>query len=114
METADRLIRYLAIISIVAWRVFWLTLVSRTSPKVSVNTVLSKDEWKILFVMFNPNRKIPKSSAGLVNAVTWIAQLGGFMARKGDRHPGITHIWRGLEKLSDLANGMTLYGKIYG
>ncbi|MCP4488867.1 MAG: IS4 family transposase, partial [Gammaproteobacteria bacterium] len=110
LETAERLIRYLAVISIVAWRVFWLTLVSRTSPKASVNAVLSDEEWKILFILFNPNRKIPKKPPDLVNVVTWIAQLGGFMARKGDRHPGITHIWRGLGRLSDLANGMALCG----
>jgi len=36
------------------------------------------------------------------------------MARKADRYPGNTHIWRGLEKLSDLVAGITLYGKVYG
>ncbi|MCP4489737.1 MAG: hypothetical protein GY820_20840 [Gammaproteobacteria bacterium] len=50
---------------------------------------------------------MPKRSSGLVNVVTWIAQPGGLMARKGDRHPGITHVWRELGKFSDLANGMT-------
>jgi len=114
LETADRLIRYLAVISIVAWRVFWLTLVSRTTRKARVSTILSEKEWKVLFVKFNPDRKIPRRPPCLEDAVTWIAQLGGFMARKGDRHPGITHIWRGLEKLSDLVAGITLYGKVYG
>jgi hypothetical protein len=33
-------------------------------------------------------------------ATTWIAQLGGFMARKGDGDPGVTHIWRELKKLT--------------
>ena len=114
LETADRLIRYLAVISIVAWRVFWLTLISRTTRKARVSSILSEKEWKVLFVKFNPNRKIPRRPPCLEDVVTWIAQLGGFMARKGDGQPGITHIWRGLEKLSDLVAGITLYGKVYG
>jgi hypothetical protein len=44
LETADRLIRYLAIISIVAWRVYWLTLVSRTAPNGLASDLLSDDE----------------------------------------------------------------------
>ena len=45
---------------------------------------------------------------------TWIAQLGGFLARKGDGSPGITHIWRGLKKLADMMIGAQLYGHICG
>ena len=41
-------------------------------------------------------------------ATIWIAQLGGFMARKGDGDPGITHIWRGLRKLADMTEGARL------
>ncbi len=44
LETADRLIRYSAVISIVAWRVFWLTLVARTDQKTPVSAILSDDE----------------------------------------------------------------------
>ncbi len=35
-------------------------------------------------------------------AVRWIAQLGGFMARKGDGEPGPMTLWRGLHRLNDL------------
>jgi hypothetical protein len=114
LETADRLIRYLAVISIVAWRVFWLTLVPRITGKESVATILSEVEWKILFAKFNPHRKIPRRPPCIEESVKWIAQLGGFLARKGDLHPGITHIWRGLEKLSDLVSGSRLLGNICG
>ena len=34
LERSERLIRYLAVVSIVAWRVYWLTLVSRTAPNI--------------------------------------------------------------------------------
>lgn len=114
LETADRLIRYLAIISIVAWRVFWLTLVSRTASGGLSSEFLSEDEWKVLFVRFNPAKKIPKRPPSLRKVTMWIAQLGGFLARKGDGSPGITHIWRGLKKLADMMEGMRIYGHICG
>jgi hypothetical protein len=114
LETADRLIRYLAIISIVAWRVFWLTLVSRTASGGLPSEFLSEDEWKVLFVKFNPAKKIPKRPPSLRKVTMWIAQLGGFLARKGDGSPGITHIWRGLKKLADIMLGIKIYSHIYG
>jgi hypothetical protein len=114
LETADRLIRYLAVISIVAWRVFWLTLVSRTDTSGLSSEFLSEDEWKILFVKFNPTRKIPKRPPSLRKVTMWIAQLGGFLARKGDGSPGITHIWKGLKKMADMMLGIKIYSNIYG
>ena len=114
LETADRLIRYLAIISIVAWRVYWLTLVSRTEVGGLPSEFLTEDEWKVLFVKFNPSSRIPKRPPSLRKVTMWIAQLGGFLARKGDGSPGITHIWRGLKKLADMMVGMRIYSHIYG
>lgn len=114
LETADRLIRYLAVVSIVAWRVFWLTLVSRTAPDSSAEGFLCEDEWKVLFAKFNPTRKIPKRSPSIKKLTLWIAQLGGFLARKGDGSPGITHMWRGLKKLADMVTGLRLFGHICG
>jgi hypothetical protein len=49
-----------------------------------------------------------------MKVTTWIAQLGGFLARKNDGYPGITHIWRGLQKLCDMVSGLYVYQKIYG
>lgn len=114
LETAERLIRYLAVISVVAWKVFWLTMVARTTAFTAISDFLEDDEWKILFIKFNPGREIPKEPPRLAKAITWIAQLGGFLARKGDGSPGITHIWRGLQKLFDMVQGGRMYEQICG
>ena len=43
LGSADRLIKYLTVMSIVAWRIYWITLVSRTIPKPSMyNTSLRR------------------------------------------------------------------------
>ena len=36
-------------------------------------------------------------------ALRWIAQLGGFLNRKNDGEPGVTVIWRGWQRLADIA-----------
>ena len=36
-------------------------------------------------------------------AVRWIAQHGGFLARKRAGEPGVTVIWRGWQRLQDIA-----------
>jgi hypothetical protein len=37
-------------------------------------------------------------------AVRWIAQHGGFLGRKGDGEPGITTMWRGWSRLTDITD----------
>ena len=43
-------------------------------------------------------------------AAGWIAQLGGFLARKSDGHPGATTIWRGLQRLNDIVRSWQAFG----
>lgn len=114
LQTADRLIRYLAVMSVVAWQVYWLTLVSRTAPEITSDIFLSDFEWKILFTKFNPNKKIPKQHPTMKQITIWIARLGGFLARKGDGEPGVTHIWRGLQKFNIMIEGAEMFRNICG
>jgi hypothetical protein len=114
LSTADRLIRYLTLMSIVAWRIFWITLVARAAPNASCLLFLSNTEWKILFSKRHRNKKIPEQPPSVEEVVRWIAQLGGFLARKGDKSPGITHIWRGLKKFTDLIEGVNIARDICG
>ncbi len=114
LESADRLIRFLAVISIVAWRVYWLTLVSRTTPDISSLLFLNEFDWKILFVKFNPNKNIPESPPSMKQITLWIAQLGGFLNRKSDGDPGVTHLWRGLKKFANLIEGAHILKNICG
>ena len=114
LESGDRLIRYLAVVSVVAWQVYWLTLVSRSAPSISCEVFLNEFEWKLLFRKINPKGNIPTSPPRMGEVVTWVAQLGGFLARKRDGAPGITHVWRGLKKLSSIIEGAKIYQDIYG
>ena len=41
LRTAERLTNLIAVFCIIAWRVFWLTMVNRTNPKTSADAVFT-------------------------------------------------------------------------
>jgi len=45
----------------------------------------------------------PDKPPSLRQAVRWIAQLGGFLGRRHDGEPGVKTIWRGWQRLQDIA-----------
>jgi len=104
LETAERLKPYLTLMGIIAWRLFWLTHINRQLPEASCTTILADHEWKALYTAPHRRATLPPPPPTVRQAVRWIAQLGGFLGRKGDGEPGITTIWRGWSRLTDLAD----------
>ena len=47
---------------------------------------------------------LPDKPPTVRQAIRWIGQLGGFLGRKSDGEPGITVIWRGWQRLQDIAD----------
>jgi hypothetical protein len=103
LEAAEKLIPYLTLMGIIAWRLFWLTHINRQSPDASCTTILADHEWKALYTTIHRTPALPAEPPTVRQAVRWIAQLGGFLGRKGDGEPGITTIWRGWSRLADIA-----------
>jgi len=108
LATADRLTRYLSVMSIVAWRLFMITLIARAEPDAPCTEFLSDPEWKILFRRIHTGMPLPRTPPSARHAVIWIARLGGFLARKADRMPGTLTLWRGWKRLTDLTEGWGL------
>src|SRR5215213_1013363 len=104
LEHADRLRPYLTLMSVVAWRLFWLTHINRQEPESPCTTVLADHEWKALYTTIHRTTTLPEAVPSVRQTVRWIAQLGGFLGRKGDGEPGITTIWRGWSRLADIAD----------
>ncbi len=108
LGTADRLKRYLTVMSIVAWRLFMITLVARVNPSLCCSELLSEQEWVILAAKSSRSGCPPAKPPSIAEAVIWIAKLGGYLARKGDGPPGTIVLWRGWKRLMDLAEGWRL------
>jgi Transposase Tn5 dimerisation domain len=107
LETANRLVKALATYSIVAWRLMWLTYRARLTPDEPCDAVLAPPEWRLLRRKFEPKNRSQKPPS-LRQAVRWIAQLGGFLARTRDGDPGLKTLWRGLGVLHHLLEGAHL------
>jgi Transposase DNA-binding/Transposase Tn5 dimerisation domain len=103
LETAERLERALAVCCIVAWRLLWLTTQARETPDVACTEILARHEWEALVCVVQGRLEPPIEPPSLREAVRMIAQLGGFLARKGDGEPGVKTLWRGLIRLNDIA-----------
>jgi hypothetical protein len=105
---AERLARYLTVMSIVAWRLFMITLMARTDPALPCSTLLADHEWKVLFLKTNKNKSLPKKPPCIGDVVNWIAKLGGYLGRRNDGPPGTITLWRGWKRLVDLTEGWNL------
>lgn len=103
LASDKRLIPMIALFSIIAWHLFWITFVARTDPDAPASTILAKHELEALYTFIHKH-PLPDSLAPTVHqALRWIARLGGFLNRKGDGAPGVTVIWRGWQRLADIS-----------
>ena len=108
LGTAQRLMRYLTVMSVIAWRIFFITLLARTNPDFPCTVLLAEEEWKTLYSKIHQTRSYPETPPTIKSVIKWIAQLGGFLARKGDGDPGPITLWRGWKRLVDLSEGWNL------
>jgi len=104
LEEFHRLKRYIALFSIIAWRILWMTFLLRVDPEVECTEFLSDSEWKALFCRIHKTKLLPKKVPTVKEAVVWIARLGGFLNRKSDGHPGPSAIWSGWQRLADFTS----------
>lgn len=106
---ADNLQRYLALDGVVAWRVLYLTMLARQAPNLPCSVVLETHEWQALYCFLHKTQQPPQQVPSLTQAIRWLAQLGGFLGRKGDGDPGPLSLWRGLQRLSDIADAWLVF-----
>lgn len=103
LRSAERLANLIALQCIVAWRIFWMTMISRAKPDADPQLAFTQEEMAIL------DRFIQKSAPGrkarMLEYVIAVARLGGFIGRRGDGSPGNMVIWRGLTRLVDITLG---------
>jgi Transposase DNA-binding/Transposase Tn5 dimerisation domain len=100
--------RFLALDSVVAWRVLFLTLTGREMPEMSCEALFEAYEWQALYCFLQKTIRPPAQVPSLGQVTRWIAQLGGFSASKKS-HPGTTVLWIGLQRLSDISEAWLIF-----
>ncbi|MEN3263090.1 IS4 family transposase [Sodalis endosymbiont of Spalangia cameroni] len=101
LSTVDRIERALALFMIVAWRIAYLMRMGRTCPELDAMLFFDSDETHGAYLLMN--KPMPKGRPKLNEVLRLVAQLGGFLARKGDGEPGAKTIWKGLQKVMTAA-----------
>jgi len=100
LQKANRFYACLALYCVIAWRVVYLTRIARREPQRSCTDFLSKMEWESAYIIIK--RKKPKKPPTISEALNYIAQVGGYLARKSDGPPGIKTLWRGLSQIKQV------------
>jgi hypothetical protein len=108
LETAERLAKFLALIAVVGWRIFFVTMSARAKPDAAPDSVLTAVEINALDRIDASRPRSRLQQPTLAAYLLKIAMLGGYLARKNDPSPGNIVVWRGMTRLHDIAFGISI------
>ncbi|EMO76993.1 transposase, IS4-like family protein [Leptospira kirschneri str. 200801925] len=98
----DRFKACIAVSAIVAWRVMMLTFLGRNIPGLKASILFESFEWKGIYCRIFETPKPPNKEPDLDTVLSWIAKLGGHLARKSDAPPGPLVIFKGLMRAVEI------------
>ena len=84
-------------------------MINRHIPDADCTHVGHDHEWKALYCVTHKTQVLPEKGPSVSEVVIWIAKLGGFLARKSDGNPGVMVLWRGWQRLNDIANAFAIF-----
>lgn len=114
LRTAQRLANLISVFCVLSWRVFWITMLNRSSPDVSPALALTEAEIGLIDHLVKDKDRRPLRRRTLSHYLTKIARLGGYLVRANDPPPGNTVMWRELSRLTDIALGAAVGAKLVG
>lgn len=100
-----RLTALIAVLAVVAVRLLSLKMVARRQP---ASLAMAASFGPELLALLEQKIGPPRDGWTNQNLMTAIARLGGFLARKHDGFPGWQTIWRGWQRLMQMAEGANL------
>jgi hypothetical protein len=113
LRKKEKLIRYIALKSIIAYRIMLLTYVSRINPDEPATSVLTEAEWRTLYCITHNKFSFPRKPPSIRQCIRWLSRLGGFLGRKADGEPGIITVTRGWQRLCDYVSAFRIYQECF-
>lgn len=91
LRTFDKLVRFIALKSVIAWRLFWCTHLNRVAPNSPASEVLTVEEIRTLrrIKRFQGTVITRRKNLTVRQVVKAIAQLGGYRGTKKEFPPAI-------------------------
>jgi hypothetical protein len=114
LRTAERLVNLIAIYCLLAWRIFWLTMMNRCAADAPPELALTRVEIQLLDQLVKDKPAGASPPKTLSTYLTKIARLGGYLARAKDPPPGNQVIWKGMSRLVDMQLGFIIGAKLVG
>jgi hypothetical protein len=114
LRTAERIVNLIAVLCILVWRIFWLTMINRLALSGSPLVALTSLETRIPDRLFKDEPNKPYPATSLSSYLTKSARPGGYLARTKDPPPGNTVMWRGISRLTDIELGFLIGCSTYG
>jgi hypothetical protein len=114
LRTAERLANLVAILCILSWRIFWMTMINRSQPKAAPNVGFTELELYLLDTLIRDKANAGKCAKSLDAYLIKLARLGGYLARAHDPPPGNKTMWRGLIRLTDIELGAIIGAQLVG
>src|SRR5262245_54538378 len=105
LRTADRLVNLIAVFCILSWRIFWMTMLNRSTSDASPSIAFTDTECQLLDHLVSDQTNRGSTKKSLSSYIIKVARLGGYLARASDPPPGNLVIWRGLSRLTDIVLG---------
>jgi len=109
LETTARLKKALALYEIIAWRIVYVTYLSRTAPDTPCDQVFAPHEWKSVWLVTRKS-PLPIQPPTLAEFVRLLTGLGGYNNRAKERQPGPLPFWIGIRRMYDLALAYQTFG----
>jgi hypothetical protein len=81
-------------------RTLQLTFQARTTPEMSADELLSRDEIDAIILLRKPKGYATGDTPALGITVRWIAEIGGFTNKGKSVHPGKIVVARGLDRIA--------------
>lgn len=81
LRTAERLVNLIAILCLLSWRVFWMTMLNRATPEAAPQMAFTAMEIYLLDQLVSNTSTTTPTGNQLSLYVTELAQLGGYLAR---------------------------------
>ena len=104
LEHVDHLFPCLALYSIIAWRVLFLTMLARQCPELPCSVIFEQCEWQAAYIVAK-RKKPPNKPPSIKSNAKNYSSFGGYLGRKNDGPPGATAVWIGIQRTRDFALG---------
>ncbi len=113
-EEIERSMNSVALYSVIAWRILYLTQLGRTCPEMDCEVIFDESEWKAVYTVSYHKRsdfRLPEKPPTLNEMIKLIAGLGGYIDRPSQNsNPGPKSIWIGLQQTHSLSTGWLAFG----